>query len=331
MPQCAICLQREATQTGSHLLSAFMIESVVGKRGHEKGYLLDDEPDFDYRRNTGAAPVLEDYMFCTGCEQRMAYVEGYICSEYRDKLKNTRFEQNFSDSQVAGQPGLLREAGRVHPHAFTLLLVSLLYRMSLSHKKLFAGFELTPPEQEQLRVILDAALPPYDNFKAKIKIAHYLRTLDNKAELFGGLYYIVATYDQLPDETMSFNLVHPGYRLPYNMMFGQLLVLFFFGKPRRQARYLDFFGLFAQWDVLTPLNGEGGSLKTIILPEQNWQGMLTNVRDEIVAQKIPGLMQLFLQEHYQAYQRPPTNEDWLAFLDRNFPPDQMPGSAPVAQ
>jgi len=51
------------------------------------------------------------------------------------------------------------------------------------------------------------------------------------------------------------NFVHPACRLPYDMMFGQLPVRFFFGKPRRQPRYLDFFGLLARWDVMTPLNG----------------------------------------------------------------------------
>lgn len=328
MPNCSICLKREATQTGSHLLSAFMIESVVGKRGHEKGFLLDDAPDFDYRSNTGAIPVVENYLFCIGCEQRMAYLEGYVCTEYRDKFKNARFGQNFSDSEITGQSWILREAGRVHPHAFTLLLASLLYRMSLSNKKLFADFHLTPLEQEQLRGILDAALPPYENFKVKIKTAHYLRTLDGNEALFDGLYYIVATYDRLHDETMSFNIVHPAFRLPYNMMFGQLLILFFFGKPRREAIYLDFFGLLGNWDVLTTLNGDGMPLKTIVLPEQSWQVMLANVRDEIVAQKIPGLIQLFFQEHYKKYRRPPTNEDWLGFLDLKFPPDQLSGDTP---
>ena len=62
MPKCAICLTRDANQTGSHMLSAFMIESTVGKRGEELCYIIDEEPDFDYLENTGAAPVVEDYI-----------------------------------------------------------------------------------------------------------------------------------------------------------------------------------------------------------------------------------------------------------------------------
>ena len=73
-------------------------------------------------------------------------------------------------------------------------------------------------------------------------------------------------------------------------------------------------------DAVTPINSDQNPLKTIILPEENWASMLTKVRDEILAQKMPGIMQFFFHQHYQQHNRAPTNDDWLRFLNENFSP-----------
>ena len=319
MPICSICLTKEANQTGSHMLSAFMIESTIGERGNEKGYFISDEPNFDYRNNTGAEPVVEDYLFCSGCEQRMAYVEGYICREYRDKIKTERFQQNFIDIINAGQPDFIRQANRVNSYAFTLFIATLLFRMSLSTKRLFHDFNLIPPEQEHLRVIINEALPTYENFKVKIKIPHFLKNLNEKGDLFNGLYFIIATYDHLDDKTMSFNLSHPTYRLPYNMMVSQVIILFFFEKPRDRTIYLDFFKILEERDILLSLNGDGSPIRTIILEQSKWLSIISSIRDEIVANKMPGLMQVFVQEFVKKHLREPTSEDWRVYIEEKFP------------
>jgi len=317
MPTCAICLIAEATQTGSHLLSAFMVESTVGKRGSEKGYIIDDEPNFDYRINTGAAPIIEDYMFCRGCEQRMAYVEHYVCSEYRDKFKNNSFQTNFKFTNATGYD--LQEALYVNYNVFLLFLCTIIYRVSISKKKLFAGFELRPDEQERIRLIIDECLPPYKNFKVKIKRPHFIRDINAKSALFQDLYFVLATYEHLKDETQSFNIADQYYRLPYNFMFGQIVLYFFFTKPRSAAKYLDFFGILSEVDLISVVNGEGANIKTIFLSEEKWHQILDVPRKIIVDNKMPGIMQIFFNEFAKQHSRPPTNDDWLAFTERQFP------------
>ena len=317
MAKCAICLTAEATQTGSHLLSAFMVESTIGKRGNEKGYILDDEPNFDYRINTGAAPIVEDYLFCRGCEQRMSYVEGYVCSEYRDKFKKGAFHSNFKS--VSEKNYSIQEAFHVNYYAFLLFLCTVLLKISLTKKKLFNAFELRPDEQEKLRNLINECLPPYLDYKVKIKQTHFLRDITQKAELFQDLYFVLVTYENLADETTSFNTADPYYRLPYNFMFGQVILYFFFSKPRSGGKYLDFFKLLDELELDKVINGEGNSLKTVFIPEDRWNQILDIPRQLLLKNKMPGLMQLFLQEHGKATHNPPTNQDWLNFIERSFP------------
>jgi len=320
MPLCAICLTREANQTGSHMLSAFMIESTVGKRGEELGYHIDTEPNFDYRQNTGAEPVVEDYIFCTGCEKRMSYIEGYICADYRDKIKNSTFAQNFVDLPVEGYPGFVRESLRVNPLAFTLLIMSLLLRISLS-SKLFKDFSLRGQEQEAIRGILDQALPPFEDFKVKVKLKHYLRGLNEKASLFSDFNYIIAIYDQLDDTTTSFNFAHPSYRFPYNIMIGEVLILAFFEAPSKEARFQDYLGVTDQLDVTAMLNVANQPIKTLVIEKVKWVTMIQDVKKEVVAEKMRRIRNQFIRDFIKSNRRLPTQKDWQRFIDKNFPSD----------
>lgn len=320
MPKCAICLTRDANQTGSHMLSAFMIESTVGKRSEELGYIINEEPDFDYRKNTGAAPVVEDYIFCTGCEKRMSYIEGYICADYRDKIKNPLFTQNFTDKALAGYPAILRESRRINPLAFTLLVMSLLLRISLS-KKLFHGFSLRPHEQETMRSILDQALPPYENFKVKIKLKNYFRELNAKAGLFEGFSYIFAIYDELDDPTTAFNWAHPEFRFPYNIMLGEVLILAFFEPPKKTGKFLDYFGFIDNLDIPALVNASNQPIRTLIVEKAKWIVMIHRVRDELSSKKIKRLMQKFTIDFINQNKRAPTDADWQSYVAKTFPED----------
>ncbi|MBC7913839.1 MAG: hypothetical protein H7Y07_06915 [Pyrinomonadaceae bacterium] len=191
--------------------------------------------------------------------------------------------------------------------------------MSLSTKRLFQDFNLTPPEQEHLRAIINDALPIYENFKVKIKISHFLKNLSEKGDLFNGLYFILATYDHLDDKTMSFNLSHPTFRLPYNMMVSQVIILFFFEKPKDRTIYLDFFNILKERDILLSLNGDGSPIRSIILEQSKWLSIINSIRDEMVANKMPGLMQIFVQEFLKKHQRESTGEDWLVYIKEKFP------------
>ncbi|WP_316838935.1 hypothetical protein [Pedobacter gandavensis] len=316
MPLCSICLNREATQTGSHLLSAFMVESTIGKRGEEEGYLINSAANFDYRNNTGAGSVIEDYLFCRGCEQRMAYVENYVSTEYRDKFKNPSFKNNFSD--IVKDHYIIQEALNINYYAFLLFICTVIFRISITNKELFAQFRLTEDEEEKLRNIINEALPLYQNFKVKIKRSQFIREINKKSSIFEGLYFVICSYQDLEDETKSFNMAYPIYRQPYNFIFGQSLLYFFFIRPRKNVAYLDFFQLLPELDIELMYNGEGANVKTVILKEERWKEILEIPKKQLVREKIPGLMSNFLSLFRKANKREPNNADWEKYVDENF-------------
>lgn len=317
MPLCSICLVTEATQTGSHLLSAFMVESTIGKRGKEEGYIINTEPNFEYRNNIGAAPIVEDYLFCRGCEQRMAYVENYVCTEYRDKLKKPGYQSNFRD--VSKNEYIIREALNINYYAFLLFICTVIFRISITKKELFAEFKLSANEEEKLREITNNASPLYQNFKVKIKRNQFIREINEKAAIFDGLYFIMSSYDELEDETISFNMAYAEYRHPYNFIFGQFILYFFFTKPRKSISNLDLFNLINELDIDLIYNGEGANIKTVILKEGRWKEILDIPRQILVRKKIPGLMKNFLEEFGKNNKQKPTNDDWVKYIDDNFP------------
>lgn len=318
---CQLCLTNTATQTGSHLLSAFLIESMVGKRGQEKSHIINASANFDYRKDVGAEPIVEDYILCRGCEQRMAYLESYISREYRDKIKSKQFQQNFEVQFIPNTPYYISRALRVSSEAFLLFICTVIFRLSISSKPLFVDFKLRPHEQEKLRAIIHEALPDYVDFKVSIKNKEWLKVLRGQTDIFQGLHYVVATYSQLEDPTTSFVFAHPDYRFAYNFMFNQVLVLFFFEKPRNNEVILDFFGLTNGLVLEEIANNHDNNVKTLIVSEDKWREMLNVPKRLLVKQKIEGIFGEFISEFIQKNDAFPTQRDWITYVNINFPND----------
>ena len=54
MAKCKLCLKKEANQLGSHITSAFLLSSQIGKRGEEKGFTISTDPNQNYGQDVGA-------------------------------------------------------------------------------------------------------------------------------------------------------------------------------------------------------------------------------------------------------------------------------------
>jgi len=319
MPSCKLCLTAEATQTGSHLLSAFMVESMVGKRGQEKGYLINAKANFDYRNDTGAKSIIEDYILCRGCEQRMAYVEAYVCGEYRDKIRNNQFKENFIAEDVENLDYRIIISKRVNPIAFMLFICTIIFRLSISKNEIATNFKLRANEEERLREIINQSLPVYENFKVKIKQSNWLRYINSKSNLFEGLYHITATYSDLRDRTRAIIFNHPQFRHPYNFMFNQFIILFFFSKPRKEERLLDYFELLVNLNPLLFLNESKNELKTIFVPEVKWDATLAIIKSALVKQKSESIRQQFVKDFSEKNGRNPTQEDYQKYIQEMYP------------
>jgi hypothetical protein len=296
-----------------------MVESMVGKRGQEKGFLINAKPNFDYRNDTGAKSIIEDYILCRGCEQRMAYVEAYICFDYRDKIKNNQFKQNFKTEYIENLNYRIVSSQRVNPTAFMLFICTIIFRLSISKNEIFLNFELRAHEAEHLREIINELLPTYENFKVKIKLANWLRAISSKSKLLEGLYHITATYSELSDRTRAVIMAHPEYRQPYNFILNQFIVLFFFRKPRKTEQLLDYFDLLINIDSSLLLNNSEDVIKTVLVSEEKWEAILTKVKTTLVRQKSKSLMEHFLKDFKEKNGRDATQEDYTKFLQEMYP------------
>lgn len=93
--KCNLCDIKEADQTGSHITSAFLLASQIGKRGEENGYLITTNPEQDYSKNQGDAGIKEDFILCRGCEKRLGIIESIYATEITKKIEDEKYVQNF--------------------------------------------------------------------------------------------------------------------------------------------------------------------------------------------------------------------------------------------
>ncbi len=103
----------------------------------------------------------EDYLFCSGCEDRLSRIERYVANEFFNKYKDPAFQQDFPITYR----GLLipvemdvMQALKVNQGIMRLFIYSLLWRASISSEAGFKTFKLEDRVEERLRVELDIFL-----------------------------------------------------------------------------------------------------------------------------------------------------------------------------
>src|SRR5258706_6441589 len=293
MPPCQLCRRAEAIQTGSHLLSAFMVTSMVGERDQETGYFLSTQSPTGHSNNVGADPIKEDFILCRGCEQRLSFLESYVSSEFTQKIDDERFTQNFPISSPAGRIPF-KTCSRIQARAFSLLLYSIVWRWSVSTNPMFVNFRLELEIQEDFRRMLDSLLPPYENFKVSAKPKQWIRML-NQTEEFKCCPYIIAKLNHAVDFDDSRNMVlaHPQFTRPYHLLANEYLLLLFTPNDNKFAQ--DYFELKALYGDLGHLITDCNTLKVAIFTEDMWNGVLKIARDAFVKQQIRQI-----REHLQA-------------------------------
>ena len=89
--KCKLCKNRVADQTGSHITSAFLLSSQIGKRGEERGCLITTNPEQDYSKNKGDKGIKEDNIFCRDCEKRLGVIKSLYAIEITQKIEEKQF------------------------------------------------------------------------------------------------------------------------------------------------------------------------------------------------------------------------------------------------
>lgn len=86
--------------------------------------------------------IKEVFLFCRACEKRLGIIESIYAKEITRKIEQKQLESNFDKTDLESGKNKLN-CKRVHPITFQLLLLSNIWRASLSKQPLYSHFKLT--------------------------------------------------------------------------------------------------------------------------------------------------------------------------------------------
>lgn len=303
MNKCRLCNENNADQTGSHILSCLSIKSMIGERGEEKSYLISPDPTENYRKNTNAAEVKEDYILCRACEQRLSYVEGYISSELTNKIKHEQFAQNFPLKK--SQDISFLECQRVNPHSFHIFLYSLIWRASISSTRIFKNFTLSAEIEEKLRVILNSRIPPRTDYRGvTLSKKEWFQELEEHKDDFTEFKYLLLSTEQIEDTTGDFVIFHPTLNNPYSIMLNEWIIYF----PITASSNEDIFDLLNSHNREDLLNHNSHLIKVIQISNEKWSSIRKQLVQTLKNQKIKNMRIHFTLNYLQRYGYIPTNQ-----------------------
>jgi hypothetical protein len=310
MQLCKLCNSNEANQTGSHLMSAFMVKTMIGERDQEVGHLLSKDSIHGYRENVGAKPIKQDYILCLGCEKRLSFLESYISSEFTQKIDEERFSQNFPVTQP-DQLIPFKTCNRVNARAFALQMYSVIWRASISEESMFKRFNLESEIDEDFRRMLHALLPPYQDFKVSAKPKDWIKML-NESNDFVCYPFVAMKCNFSPTRDKSRNMIFTpeGHRQPYQMLANEYL---FFVSKNPFSLSQDYFQIAKQFGSIDHLVNLCNDLKIGILSEEQWNNVLKIPRDAIVQQQVVLIKKAESERFFQSEGRLPTEME-LRFL-----------------
>ena len=301
--RCLLCEKNEANQTGSHLTSCFIVASQIGKRGEEKGYEITANPDLDYSINKKADGIKEDYIFCSGCEKRLSFIESYFSQELTNKISDHRYSDNFPIVDIKDKnSSKYHSCVNISPIAFHLLIYSIIWRASISTKPIFSGFMLEQNVMENLRFNLDLHLPEHNGHQIVPKLKTWLKDLNNVPEFFTMYPYLILRSEEeevdisklTKDEIIEWekrrtkNLLYFAFENnhPYHIILNEFIILAFFNNGNIDFTNQDFFELNDKYDLKALMNHNLTTPKIGLLRFEDWSRINRKLLDAVINQRI---------------------------------------------
>jgi hypothetical protein len=239
MDKCKLCQEREANQTGSHIIPFFLLKSLVNedvkdKRDKETSFKVSssDLVSFYMGRNLSPDKIegllgreltdeeiqknLNHYtcdnILCSFCEKRLQIIESQFNDLVYTKIpKANRISLNtklkFTDNLKAS------------PELIKLFFLSIIWRCAVTH---FLNFKLDRSVEENLRNFVDSGLP--DKVENLSNTVEFIKGRSKEIPM-GVLYE-----EQPEDSTRNFCFIHQSNRAPYYFIFNEFVVLYYHKK-----------------------------------------------------------------------------------------------------
>lgn len=288
---CNLCKRNESNQTGSHITSAFLLTSQIGKRGEERGFLITTDPNQDYSENKGAEGIKENFIFCRDCEKRLSFIENIYSTEITQKIENKKFKQNFEE--VKTKHGVLLICKRIEPIIFHLLVYSNIWRASISTKPIYNNFKLSSDTEEQLRFLLDLFLPETTNHKIEVDTNKWLKTVRECKDFFHLYPYIILKAEKLYNKELTYEFLYNVTHFPNHIILNEYVILSFFNQVEWRE---DFFEIKNEIEFSDLLNNSIDEIKIGILSNERYLRIIELIKSLAVEQRLRRLEKLCIME-----------------------------------
>ncbi|HUW06230.1 MAG TPA: hypothetical protein VMW01_08205 [Williamwhitmania sp.] len=250
LPSCKLCNITGANETGSHLLTAWLIASAFDNerrgRDYEIIYKIDNEPfNFPYfgrsvppekieqnigrelhesEKDTQKNMFVEDNIFCKTCEKRLKTIEDAFLNKVHNNLNKEKIKNEankFNNCKELKDNLIIR-----------LFFYSLVWRISVSKS---VDFKLTVNLENKLRKLLN------DTLELDLK-----KTTENMEKLRSkivSLPLIIIKLEKTEHPTEMPVLFKLKYKKPFSFIINDYVILLYEKKEHLRSVPQKFFGI----------------------------------------------------------------------------------------
>ena len=293
--KCHLCKINGADQTGSHITSAFLLTSQIGKRGEERGFLITTNPDQDYSENQGDKGIKEDFLFCRNCEKRLGIVESIYATEITQKIEQKQFENNFE--KIVLKNGYYKlNCKEVHPIAFQLLVQSNIWRASISEQPLYGHFNLSENLQERIRFNLDLFLPTIIDFKLALTEKEWTKSIEKCKDLFDNIPLAIIKAENIENKEMTYEFFDNVSKYPYQAILNEYFIFVF----ENSLSWLDdFFEFKNELDLTSIINDNLEQSTICIISNERYFQTVKKIQSLAVSQRLQQIEKQSIAELYR--------------------------------
>lgn len=289
--KCKLCNRNEADQTGSHITSAFLLTSQIGKRDNERGFLITTDPTQDYSKNKKAEDIKENNIFCRDCEKRLSFIENYYSTEITQKIEKENFKPNFEE--IKTKNGYYLKCKRIEPIAFHLLIYSNIWRASISTQLIYNHFKLSNDVESELQFLLDLFLPNTIDHKIQIGLNEWIKSVRDCKDFFTVFPYVIFKAENLENKEQTYEFFDNITHNPNHIILNEFVILSFFGKTEWSD---DFFQLKDEVEMTDLINNGTETCKIGILPNDRFLKIIELIKNLAVEERLRKLEKICVLE-----------------------------------
>ena len=269
-----MCGVNDATQKDSHIVPAFLLNSMIGKRYKEHSFSIDTSTaTIDEYHGRDVSPTTEikehhhavDFYLCPQCESKLGKLESRLSEHITFKLRESKFSANYRTKSVGGLT--FKELPKVNTDDFNVFFLSIIWRQAVQRKVEDGLSILTGHDLEILRLIVNSYLSGDEI------------TYQGVCGQFG---LTILTADSFGDATRNFVSALDDHERPYIFLMNEFWVLAYsaqtFAESQKLSQPQKFFDI---PPFIEHLNYPGKTPNIVFLSQNLWTDTLTRWSEDV--------------------------------------------------